>query len=169
MNDTELGARIKTFRRQKGLSQEALAEQLEVSHQAVAKWESGQSRPSTANLLALCGVFEVSLDTLVTGEKAAAPEPAPAPAPEPRHRRAGPAALSALTLLSLAFSTAVTLAVTFQGTFRDPSPSPIIGGADGPTAILVAGPVIDLFPMWALTAGLAVATAVVFLRGRRKK
>ncbi len=40
----ELGARIKSLRTQRGLSQEALAGQLEVSHQAVAKWESGKSQ-----------------------------------------------------------------------------------------------------------------------------
>ena len=71
----ELGARIKSLRTQRGLSQEALAGQLEVSHQAVAKWESGKSQPSTANLRALCGVFGVSLDALVSGEEPAAPEP----------------------------------------------------------------------------------------------
>ena len=165
MNDTELGPRIKQYRQRKGLSQEALAEQLEVSHQAVAKWESGQSKPSTANLLALCGVFEVSLDTLVNGEEAAAP----APAPEPRPRRAGPVALSALTLLSLSFSVAGTIEAGSRH-----FPEQVIGGADGPTGILVSGPYIlglpaEVFPLWVITAGLAVITLAVFLRGRRKK
>lgn len=38
-----LGARIRSFRTQQGLSQEALAEKLDVSRQAVAKWERGVS------------------------------------------------------------------------------------------------------------------------------
>lgn len=167
MNDTELGPRIKRYHQQKGLSQEALAGQLEVSHQAVAKWENGQSKPSTANLLALCGVFEVSLDTLVNGEEAAAP--APAPAPEPRPRRAGMVTLSALTLLSLSFSVAGTIEAGSRH-----FPEQIIGGADGPTGILVSGPYIlglpaEVFPLWAVTAVLAVITLAAFLRGRRKK
>lgn len=165
MNDTELGPRIKQYRQQKGLSQEALAEQLEVSHQAVAKWESGQSKPSTANLLALCGAFEVSLDTLVNGEEAAAP----APAPEPRPRRAGPVALSALALLSLSFSVAGTIEAGNRH-----FPEQIIGGADGPTSILVSGPYIlglpaEVFPLWVITAVLAAAAAIAFFRSRRRK
>lgn len=167
----ELGSRIKTLRLEKGLSQEALAAQLEVSRQAVTKWESGQSRPSTANLLALCGVFGVSLDTLVTGVEAAAPESDPAPAPEqvPRPRRIGLVVLPALTLLSLSFSVAFTI---FAGSRR--FPEQIIGGADGPTSILVSGPYIlglpaETFPLWAITAVLATATVIVFFRSRRKK
>ena len=100
----ELGARIKSLRTQRGLSQEALAGQLEVSHQAVAKWESGKSQPSTANLRALCGVFGVSLDALVSGEEPAAPEPPPPAEASPRPRRAAPMVLSAITLLSFSFS-----------------------------------------------------------------
>ena len=39
----ELGKRIRALRQEKGLSQEALAEQLEITRQAVAKWECGVS------------------------------------------------------------------------------------------------------------------------------
>ncbi len=172
MNDTELGPRIKQYRQQKNLSQEALAARLEVSHQAVAKWESGQSKPSTANLLALCGVFGVSLDTLVSGEeKPAAPGADPAPVPQADPRRGGAAGkvLAALTLLSFSFSVASTI-YTKQVHF----PERVIGGADGPTSILVSGPYIlglpaEAFPLWVITAVLAVATAIVFFRRRRKK
>ena len=55
--DNELGARIRTLRKERGLSQEALAQALEVSRQAVTKWEDGSSLPSTANLFALSGFF----------------------------------------------------------------------------------------------------------------
>ena len=125
----ELGARIKSLRTQRGLSQEALAGQLEVSHQAVAKWESGKSQPSTANLRALCGVFGVSLDALVSGEEPAAPEEA-----SPRPRRAAPMVLSAITLLSFSFSVSATI---YAGNRH--FPEQVIGGADGPPSILVSG------------------------------
>ena len=55
-----LGATIKEYRTQKQMTQEFVAEQLGVSRQAVSKWESGASDPSTANLLALAKLFEVS-------------------------------------------------------------------------------------------------------------
>lgn len=58
--DNELGARIRTLRKERGLSQEALAQALEVSRQAVTKWEDGSSLPSTANLFALSGFFQYS-------------------------------------------------------------------------------------------------------------
>ena len=62
--DNELGAHIRTLRKERGLSQEALAQALEVSRQAVTKWEDGSSLPSTANLFALSGFFGVPLAEL---------------------------------------------------------------------------------------------------------
>ena len=50
---TTLGQRIREHRRRAGLSQEALARRMDVSRQAVTKWESGQSAPSTENLFRL--------------------------------------------------------------------------------------------------------------------
>lgn len=42
------------------MTQELVADRLGVSRQAVSKWESGASEPSTSNLLALCKLFDVS-------------------------------------------------------------------------------------------------------------
>ena len=66
-----LGERIKALRRRAGLSQEQVAEQVGVSRQAVAKWEAGQSAPSTENLRKLAQVLQVGLEELA-GEPAAA-------------------------------------------------------------------------------------------------
>ena len=60
--------RLKEARRICGLSQEDLAEQLDVSRQAVGKWEQGQSYPEVEKLLALCGVLNTSLDALMADE-----------------------------------------------------------------------------------------------------
>lgn len=77
--DNELGARIRALRKERGLSQEALAQALEVSRQAVTKWEDGSSLPSTANLFALSGFFGVPLAELTgTPEGAASPPSASA-------------------------------------------------------------------------------------------
>lgn len=56
---------LKSHRTARHMSQEYLAEQLGVTRQAVSKWESGASEPSTANLLALARLYGISLDELV--------------------------------------------------------------------------------------------------------
>ena len=60
-----LGERLKIYRTQKGLSQEKIAEMLHVSRQAVTKWESDQTTPSSDNLIALANLYDVSLDELI--------------------------------------------------------------------------------------------------------
>lgn len=60
-----LGEKIKQLRTAQGLSQEKLAELLNVSRSAVAKWEVDGGTPDIDNLLQLSAVFEVSLDELV--------------------------------------------------------------------------------------------------------
>ena len=67
---------IKSLRKQRGLSQEEFAEQLEVSRQAVSKWEQGAGYPETEKLLLLAKQFHVSLDALMAdGEPALPQEP----------------------------------------------------------------------------------------------
>ncbi len=58
------------LRREKGLSQEQLADWMDVSRQAVSKWEAGQSMPDLPRLIALADLFGVSLDALVRPERA---------------------------------------------------------------------------------------------------
>ena len=64
-----LGERLKIYRTQKGLSQEKIAEMLHVSRQAVTKWESDQTTPSSDNLIALANLYDVSLDELIGKNK----------------------------------------------------------------------------------------------------
>lgn len=66
----EFHDRLYQLRREKGLSQEELAEVVGVTRQAVQKWESGASRPDMDNLTALARYFGVTLDWLITGESA---------------------------------------------------------------------------------------------------
>ncbi len=60
-----LGANIKKFRQQMGLTQAELAEKLFVSSQSVSKWECGMSAPDLDNLCALSEALEVSVDILL--------------------------------------------------------------------------------------------------------
>lgn len=57
--------KILGLRTKSGLSQEALAEKLMVSRQAVSKWESGVTLPETEKLIIISNMFGVSLDYLL--------------------------------------------------------------------------------------------------------
>lgn len=63
--NVEIAERLAARRKQAGLSQEALAEKLGVSRQAVSKWERSESSPDTDNLIALAKLYGVSLDELL--------------------------------------------------------------------------------------------------------
>ena len=57
--------KLAVLRKNKGLTQEALAEKLNVSRQAVAKWESGQAYPDISNLIQISNLMNVTVDYLV--------------------------------------------------------------------------------------------------------
>lgn len=67
----ELKDRIALARKQAGLSQEQLGDQLGVSRQAVSKWEAGQANPDVTYIAAMCRLFGVSSDWLLLGEESA--------------------------------------------------------------------------------------------------
>ena len=64
----QLGTKLADLRKRNGYSQEALAEKMGVSRQAVSKWERGDSTPDTDTLIELARLYSVSLDTLVGNE-----------------------------------------------------------------------------------------------------
>lgn len=72
-----LSEKLYTLRKKSGLSQEQLAQQLNVSRQAISKWESGSSIPESEKLLAISEYFHVTLDYLLKEEAdcSQAPEP----------------------------------------------------------------------------------------------
>ena len=71
MNQLTIGQRIASRRKLLNLSQEALAEQLSVSRQAVSKWESDAAIPEVDKLIALCKLFDVSIGWLLGVESGA--------------------------------------------------------------------------------------------------
>ena len=64
-----LGERIVLLRTENGLSQYALANALEVSRQAVSKWESDQSVPDIQHLIRLTEILDTDIEYLTTGRK----------------------------------------------------------------------------------------------------
>ena len=65
----EFHEKIQEMRRQKGLTQEELAELLFVSRTAVSKWESGRGYPNVDSLKGIAKVFGVTIDELLSGEE----------------------------------------------------------------------------------------------------
>ena len=63
-----LGEKLKKLRKARGLSQEQLADQLNVSRQAISKWELGESIQETENLILLSKFYGVSIDYLLLNE-----------------------------------------------------------------------------------------------------
>ena len=70
----EFNNKLYELRKQKGLSQEELANRLNVSRQTVSKWEVGDSTPDMEKLIAMSDLFGISLDELILNKT---PEPAP--------------------------------------------------------------------------------------------
>lgn len=135
--DNELGARIRTLRKERGLSQEALAQALEVSRQAVTKWEDGSSLPSTANLFALSGFFGVPLAELTGTPEGSAPLPGTASISEKtRDKRAKALRIGAWVLLAVSVPVLLICATAGPPIPEDVS---IVGGVDMATDIYVMG------------------------------
>lgn len=64
----EIANRLVNLRKQNNLSQEALAEKLGISRQAVSKWERAEASPDTDNLILLARLYKISLDELLKTE-----------------------------------------------------------------------------------------------------
>lgn len=64
-----LGERLFELRKAKNLTQDDVAEQLNVSRQTVSKWETDQSTPDFDKIVPLCELFEIGVEELLTGKK----------------------------------------------------------------------------------------------------
>ena len=73
------GEQLSAVRRRSGLTQEQFAEQLQVSRQAVSKWESGRGYPEIEKILYICNRYQVSIADMFAQE---APAPAPSATPD---------------------------------------------------------------------------------------
>lgn len=66
---SNVGDKIYRLRKQNGLSQEELADKIEVSRQSVSKWETNTMTPGTEQIAALAKLFKVSIDYLILNEE----------------------------------------------------------------------------------------------------
>ena len=73
MEQIYFGQRIAALRKERGMTQEALAQKLGITNQAVSKWESDQCCPDIMQLPALAELFDISMDALFGREEAVRP------------------------------------------------------------------------------------------------
>lgn len=152
----KLGEQIRGLRQQRGLSQEALADRLEVSRQAVAKWERGAANPSTTNLIALSRIFGVSLEELI-------------PAREKMEETAGRRGRLPVVLLGVALALLLAAALVCLSYCLNAVPSDIIGYADAPTEIYLLGKPLLPSLLGGLSAMAALSALIVAWVQRRKR
>lgn len=65
----EFNEKFQELRKQKGMTQEKIAEQLYVSRTAISKWESGKGYPNIESLKSISKLFAVSIDELLSGDE----------------------------------------------------------------------------------------------------
>ncbi len=104
-----LSEKLYALRKKAGLSQEELAEKLDVSRQAVSKWESGSARPDVDRLKALSRFYGIPMDSLLSDDPLPGPEEnaglsegSAAPQKEADGKRSKPALLSLGVILAFA-------------------------------------------------------------------
>lgn len=68
MNTVKVGAYISKLRKQENLTQSELAKKLNITHQAISKWENGTSMPDVAILLDLAEILNVKVENILKGE-----------------------------------------------------------------------------------------------------
>lgn len=68
MDNIQTGKLIAKLRKEQGLTQQQLAEKLNLSNKTISKWESGSGSPDISNLPVLAEALEISVDELLNGE-----------------------------------------------------------------------------------------------------
>ncbi len=71
MDQIKIGRFIAQQRKEHGLTQAQLAEKFNISDRAVSKWETGRAMPDSSIMLELCGLLDISVNELLSGEKIA--------------------------------------------------------------------------------------------------
>ena len=71
MDQKKIGALLKALRKEKGLTQEELAQHLHVSGRTVSRWETGSNMPDISLLIDIAEFYDVSIPEIVSGERKA--------------------------------------------------------------------------------------------------
>lgn len=69
MNQEKIGKFILNLRKEKNMTQQELAEKLKVTDRAISNWENGKNMPDLSLFKAICDVFDITINELLSGEK----------------------------------------------------------------------------------------------------
>ena len=69
MNQIKIGSFLKELRKEKGLTQEQLAEQLNTSNRSISRWETGNNLPDLNMLITLAEYYGVEVREIIDGER----------------------------------------------------------------------------------------------------
>ena len=69
MNQVKIGAFLRELRKGKGLTQEQLAEQFNISRRSVSRWETGSNMPDVGLLIEIADFFDVDIREIIDGER----------------------------------------------------------------------------------------------------
>ena len=69
MDQIKVGAFLKHLRKEKGITQEKLSEELGVSGRTISRWETGRGMPDTSIMADLCKVLDISINELLSGQR----------------------------------------------------------------------------------------------------
>ena len=72
MDQIKAGAFLKDLRKDKGITQEQLAEELGVSGRTISRWETGKNMPDISLLVEIAEFFDVSIPEIIKGERKSA-------------------------------------------------------------------------------------------------
>ena len=152
----ELGNRIKTEREKFNMSQDDLAKKMDISRQAISKWETGSSYPDIEKILKLSEIFNLSLDELVKGDKSFQKNLIK----EGKSNRSGLAILG-YVLIALGVITCIWGGGQYTVNLMDPDfMSYLVGGL----LLLTAGiAVIRNVPVWLILGAIFLAAAASFV------
>lgn len=68
MDQVKIGKFIAEHRKKKNLTQQKLAEKLNITDRAISKWETGKGMPDSSIMMELCNILEISVNELLSGE-----------------------------------------------------------------------------------------------------
>ena len=161
----EIGTRIKQLRAERQLSQEALANALNISRQSVTKWENNASKPSTANILALCEFFDIPLNELVAADNAPQDTSEIKERSDTKVHFGEKIPLKCILLISSFLFILSVAGIIFENRKMDS----FIGYADSETSISVYGASLYLYVLCAVAAIVVFVSLFLLLRSNHMK
>ena len=145
-----LGQYIKNLRVKSGMTQEMLADKLNISRQAVAKWESNSSQPSCANLITLSKIFNVSYDKFLKISF------------QSKYKTL------CITLFIASVIMIILFIITFLISYQNAVPENIIGYSDTSTQIYVTGTVTIPYIFLIIAIAAFISGIIIMMKNKAK-